>query len=62
MVLLHIIDDFVLQPVCLGKLKQEAYWENDKLGKKRLYRNDYKAALFIHGLPWSIMVHLPLTS
>ena len=60
MVLLHIIDDFVLQPVCLSKLKQKAYWENDELGKKRLYRNDYKAALFIHGLSWSIMVHLPL--
>lgn len=60
MVLLHIIDDFVLQPICLSKLKQKAYWENDELGKKRLYCNDYKAALFIHGLSWSIMVHLPL--
>lgn len=60
MVLLHIIDDFVLQPVCLSKLKQKVYWENDELGKKRLYRNDYKAALFIHGLSWSITVHLPL--
>lgn len=60
MVLLHIIDDFVLQPICLSKLKQREYWENDELGKKHLYRNDYKAALFIHGLSWSIMVHLPL--
>ena len=60
MVLLHIIDDFVLQPICLSKLKQKEYWENDELGKKHLYRNDYKAALFIHGLSWSIVVHLPL--
>ena len=27
MILLHIIDDFVLQPICLSKLKQKSFWE-----------------------------------
>lgn len=60
MILLHIIDDFVLQPVCLSKLKQKSFWTNDPQGSRDLYRNDYKAALLIHGLSWSVMIHLPL--
>ena len=59
MILLHIIDDFVLQPICLSKLKQESFWEpyvkdDDK------YKFDYKVALVIHALSWAIMIHLPL--
>lgn len=27
MILLHIIDDFVLQPISLSKLKQKTFWE-----------------------------------
>lgn len=60
MILLHIIDDFVLQSASLAKLKQKSFWQNDPVGKEPMYRNDYKAALIIHGLLWSIMVHLPL--
>lgn len=64
MILLHIIDDFVLQPVCLSKLKQKSWWEKnvypDMDEKAReLYKNDYKAALFVHSVSWSIMVMLP---
>lgn len=59
MILLHIIDDFVLQPICLSKLKQKTFWEpyvkdDDK------YKFDYKVALVIHALSWAIMIHLPL--
>ena len=60
MILLHIIDDFVLQASSLVNLKQESYWKNDPVGKDPMYKNDYKAALAIHGLSWSIMIHLPL--
>lgn len=62
MVLLHIIDDFVLQPICLSKLKQKKWWEeNIKSGSDlKKYKNDYITALIIHSLSWSIMIHLPL--
>ena len=61
--LLHIIDDFVLQPICLNRLKQKNWWINE-CEKNDIdftqYQDDYKCALFIHGLSWSIMVSLPL--
>lgn len=59
MILCHIIDDFVLQPVCLSKLKQKKTWEEleDWCG---LYKHDYIMALFIHALSWAIMIHLPI--
>lgn len=62
MVLFHIIDDFVLQPICLSKLKQKKWWEeNIKSGSDlKKYKNDYITALIIHSLSWSIMIHLPL--
>ena len=58
MILLHIIDDFVLQPICLSKLKQKSFWE-PYVKDSKLYKNDYKVALIIHGLSWSIMIHIP---
>ena len=59
MILCHIIDDFVLQPVCLSKLKQKKTWEEleDWCG---MYEHDYIMALFIHALSWAIMIHLPI--
>lgn len=64
MVLCHIIDDFVLQPVCLSNLKQKSWWE-EKFShyaweKDKIYKNDYKMALLMHALSWSIMIHLPI--
>lgn len=58
-ILLHVIDDFVLQPICLSKLKQKKFWLDhpDYLEK---YKDDYKMALFIHSLSWSIMIMLPI--
>ena len=59
MLLLHIVDDFVLQPVCLSKLKQREWWKN-QIGYCEKYKNDYKMALFMHSLSWSLMISLPL--
>lgn len=62
-ILLHIIDDFVLQPICLSKLKQKNYWFNEckkyNVDMKK-YQYDYKMALFIHSLSWSLMILLPI--
>ena len=59
MILLHIIDDFVLQPICLSKLKQKSFWETYVKDDDK-YKFDYKVALVIHALSWAIMIHLPL--
>ena len=59
MILLHIIDDFVLQPICLSKLKQKSFWEI-YVKDNEIYKFDYKVALVIHALSWAIMIHLPL--
>lgn len=59
MILLHIIDDFVLQPICLSKLKQKSFWEPYVKDDEK-YKLDYKVALVIHALSWAIMIHLPL--
>lgn len=59
MIFAHIIDDFVLQPICLSKLKQKSWWEKQE-GYKDLYRNDYKMALLIHSMSWSIMILIPI--
>ena len=58
MILCHIVDDFVLQIGCLSNLKQKGWWE--KNAPDKMYENDYKMALFIHCLEWSIMIHLPI--
>ena len=63
MILLHIIDDFVLQTICLSKLKQKNWWvsECNKLSLSfEKYKYDYLMALSIHSLSWSIFIHLPI--
>lgn len=63
MFLFDIIDDFVLQPICLSKLKQKRYWiEECKKYNLNIskYDTDYITALITHGLSWSIMIHVPL--
>lgn len=59
MMLLHVIDDFVFQPICLSKLKQEKWWKEQE-GYSDKYKNDYKFALLIHAMSWAIMISLPL--
>ena len=58
MILMHIIDDFVFQPQSLSYLKQKSWWEKNYPQEK--YEDDYRVALFLHALSWSIMVHVPL--
>ena len=59
MILFHIIDDFVLQPISLSNLKQKKWWEKQE-GYSGKYKDDYKVALAIHSISWSIMIHIPL--
>ena len=57
MILCPIIDDFVLQG-WLASAKQLDWWKKQE-GYNNFYKNDYKMALFMHSLEWSIMIHLP---
>lgn len=57
MIFLHIVDDYYLQGI-LAKLKQKDWWQENAPDK--MYRNDYKMALAMHGFSWSFMIHLPL--
>lgn len=62
-VLLHIIDDFVLQPICLSKLKQREWWIEEckkNCFKFDYYQNDYRCALVIHSISWTLMIMMPL--
>ena len=60
MMLFHVIDDFVFQPICLSKLKQKSWWEKNILKEDiNKYKYDYKAALTMHSLSWAIMITLP---
>lgn len=57
MILAHVVDDFVLQPVCLSKLKQREWWENN--APEKMYAKDYIMALLMHSMSWSVMILLP---
>ena len=57
MLFAHIVDDFYLQGI-LANMKQKRWWEHSEWYKP-LYRNDYKMALLIHSMSWSIMILLP---
>lgn len=58
MIFLHIVDDFYFQPGILSNLKQKDWWESQPLYCNK-YKDDYLAAIFIHGLSWSFMTILP---
>lgn len=57
---LHIFADFHLQGI-LANLKQKEWWaENVKTSEfDHKFDKDYRTALIIHGLEWSIFVHIP---
>lgn len=57
MIFLHIVDDYYLQGI-LAKLKQKTWWEENAPNK--LYKNDYKIALFMHAFSWSFMIMIPI--
>ena len=59
MVWMHIFDDFVLQTFWLSNGKQKDWWK--KICKESdipygFYKYDYKAALIIHSVSWSISI------
>lgn len=57
MIFCHIIDDFVLQGICLVHLKQKAFWNENC--PKELYKHDYIVAIIMHGFSWAFMIQLP---
>jgi hypothetical protein len=61
--LFHIIDDFVLQPVCLSQLKCKSWWieecKKNNVDFKQ-YEGDYISALLMHAFSWSIMILVPV--
>ena len=59
MILFNIIDDFVLQPICLSKLKQKCWWEACGADNGK-YQSDYKCGLVMSAVSWPIMVHIPI--
>ncbi len=58
MVLLHLINDFVFKPQILTNLTCKSWWE--KNAPQKMYESDYITALFLQGLLWSSLVHLPI--
>ena len=57
MLFAHIADDYYLQGI-LANMKQKAWWEHSEWYRP-LYKHDYKMALLIHSMSWSIMILLP---
>lgn len=57
MVLMHIVDDYYLQGI-LASMKQKSWWEKQE-GYTNLYRYDYRMALLMHSMSWSIMILMP---
>lgn len=57
MILMHIVDDYYLQGI-LASMKQKSWWEKQE-GYTNLYKNDYKMALLMHSMSWSIMLLIP---
>ena len=58
MIFLHIYDDFFTQSksfVVDGK--QKSWWEKNCPDK--MYKNDYKVVLAVHGFSWAFVVHIP---
>ena len=58
MVFCHIIEDFHIQGI-LAHLKQESWWFN-QTGYNWKYSKDYIPPLLLHGLEWSVFIHIPL--
>lgn len=58
MIFFHIVDDFVLQPICLSSLKQKSYWQEN--APDEMYKRDYILALIMHSFSWTFMIMLPM--
>lgn len=59
MIFLHIIDDFVIQPLSwLANGKQKSWWKEHAPDPK--YKNDFLWALLMHSFSWTFMIMLPI--
>ena len=56
MAFFHVLADFVLQGVCLYKLKESKTREN----LDEFYKYDWVPSILIHGFSWAFMVMLPV--
>ena len=59
---MHLICDFVLQPICLSQLKCKSWWVEECKKNNvdfKNYQGDYISALLMHGFTWSIMILIP---
>ena len=54
---MHIVDDYYLQGI-LASMKQKSWWPKQE-GYRDLYKNDYKMALMMHSMSWSVMILIP---
>lgn len=57
----HIYADFHLQG-CLADLKQKSWWEKNTTPQSFFfhYKNDYKMALLIHSIEWTLFTFVPV--
>lgn len=59
MIFLHILDDFVLQPLgFLSNGKQRSWWQEHAPDPK--YRYDYLWVLLMHSFSWTFMIMFPI--
>ncbi len=58
MLLLHVVTEFVLQPVALLRLKQKTYWEQPEHPNGG--KDASAMAIAINTILWSVMIMLPL--
>lgn len=58
MLLLHVVAEFVLQPVALLRIKQKTYWEQPEHPNGG--KDASAMAIAINAILWSVMIMLPL--
>lgn len=58
MLLLHVVTEFVLQPVALLRIKQKTYWEQPE--RPNGGKDTSAMAIAINAILWSVMIMLPL--
>lgn len=58
MAFFHVLDDFWMQPVLLGRLKTKSWWKENAPDPS--YKYDYIPCLIAHAWSWSFMIHLPI--
>lgn len=57
MIFMHIVDDYYLQGI-LASMKCRSWWKSN--APEKMYENDYKMALAMHGFSWTFMIMIPV--